>query len=468
MRPYLDGIKSLLEDEFDINPNNSDLSVKLLSLVQDEERREKIISKISREFETKENLGLFLRNGKSSIDNDEIKSWIYRFIERERESIENFFVDLTPIVSVSSKNPVPDQKESNGYSLDSNISSASEYNSNVRNWFDSGSFEFVGHSRGFKVFHNDGDKRTQIINKVDSNYSANINRLFDKKYLLQVAEIILKNSEEGDFFTIKVPQAIAQSKTIEEQNKYISMMKSALEKVGVPATKIVIDGAKAKDTKSDLEDIKDDNFSSTESNEFKDKYTGSPLKDRFFEYLDRDTKRPSRNPWINFDRLCSIEGVRVLELMRSNEGTSWLPSYTVNEKVSAINEFIDNLTKEDPSQYFGVVAVVTANGDIGFRPDTKPFAMKHVYDIEPTGSQLNFIRSSEFTTSEIEELIIEMDNDSKIELTNANKELKETYQNEQDGSPDNLEEKVKSSSKKKVAEPMPVRNLNSNHKAPSI
>lgn len=464
MRPYLDNICSFLEDEFDINPNNSDLSVKLLALVQDEERRGRIIEKSSKTLENKENLDSFLNHDKSLFEEQEIYSWIRRFIEREREAIEDLFVDFTPIVTVSSQKPTPAIKEFKDYSLDNDESKSPEFNQNIKNWLDTGGFEFVGHSRGFKVFHTEGNNRTQILNKVDDSFSANINRLFDKKYLLQVAEIILKNSDEGDFFTIKVPQAIAQHKTLDEQNKYVSMMKAALEKVGAPSNKIVIDGAPVKQNKEIIEDS-----SPKKHDEFREKYTGSPLKDRFFEYLDRDTKRPSRNPWINFDRLCSVEGARVLELMKEEQGASWLPSHSVSEKVSAINEFIDNLTKEDPEQYFGVVAIVNSEGGIGFRPDTKPFAMKHVYDVEPTGSQLNFIKSSEFSTVEIEELIIEMDEESKRELTNASDGINRTYQNEQEGSQENLEADSNIASKKQVVEAQPVRNLDSSAtKAPAI
>ncbi|ELP5899815.1 hypothetical protein QTV49_001716 [Vibrio vulnificus] len=465
MQPYLDDIYSFLEDEYDINPNNSDLAVRLLALVQDEDSRRRIIEKSSKSFESKENLDSFLNNDMSLFE-EEIHSWIRRFIEREREAIEDLFVDFATIVKVSCQKPVPEIKEIKGYSLDEDESESEspEFNQNIKNWLDTGEFEFVGHSRGFKVFHTDGNNRTQILNKVDDNYSANINRLFDKKYLLQVAEIIVKNSDDGDFFTIQIPQAIAQHKTVDEQNKYLSMMKAALEKVGAPSNKIVIDGAPVKQMEEVIEDP-----IPNKHDEFKEKYTGTPLKDRFFEYLDRDTSRPSRNPWINFERLCSVEGARVLALMKEEKEVSWLPSHSVGEKVSAINEFIDNITKEDPEQYFGVVAVVNAEGGVGFRPDTKPFAMKYVYDLEPTGSQLNFIKSSEFTTVEIEELITEMDEESKRELTNASDGINRTYRNEQEGLKDNLESQPNIATKNHTVEAQPVRNLESSAtKAPAI
>ncbi|MBU2899382.1 hypothetical protein [Vibrio hepatarius] len=90
-------------------------------------------------------------------------------------------------------------------------------------------------------------------------------------------------------------------------------------------------------------------------------------------------------------------------------------------------------------------------------------------DVEPTGSQLNFIKSSEFSTVEIEELIIEMDEESKRELTNASDGINRTYQNEQEGSQENLEAESNIASKKQTVEAQPVRNLDSSStKAPAI
>ncbi|MCY9861188.1 hypothetical protein OTK49_01440 [Vibrio coralliirubri] len=403
MKQSLDAIKNSLISEFYIDAEKDDLTLKLIHISNDPVKRELAIKIMADELKSKlqyEELLNFVSEKKIRWQLDD---WISSMLKSEKDALISGLPDyadsdLESVVSVSPSEPKPEDNHS--ASDEMGAAEKAGINQNVKKHLD-GRLRFTELQRGFEVELINDDGAELILRKTDNDYMALSTRLLDKEYLMQIAEIMVKNADENSTFTIHVPKSL-EARSPEEQKHYVSMMQDALIRAGAPKQSMSLPFELKPKGKS--KDQAADESLSKEDKDFIDQFTGTNIKNRFFQYLDRDKKSPSKNPWINFETLCKTEGARVIKSMLADE-YAWTPNAKLSDKVFAINKFIDDTLANNPDDYFGVMAIENDDGGISFKPDSKPFAMTHVYGIDATPNQLNMIKKLGYTDDVIDGLL---------------------------------------------------------------
>lgn len=431
MKQLFDIMKNSLKSEFEIDVDNDDITLKLIHLSNDPVKMDIAIKLMAEKLESKlqyEGLLNYISQQKIKWQLDE---WILSMLESQKSAIvanlpDVSGADLESIVSVSTAEPKPEEQQSNTIAGEAEQPAINE---RVKMYLD-GRLRFSQLQRGFEVELINGSASSLILRKTDSDYMALSSRLLNEDYLLQIAEIMVKNAPDNSAFTIHLPPSMATRKH-QDQKRYVSMMQDALIKAGAPkdAIKLPIDLEPKAPKSEQARDPHKNAPLSKEDKEFVDRFTGTNIKNRFFKYLDRDKKSPSKNPWINFETLCKTEGARVVKGM-IDDGFAWAPNAKLADKVFAINKYIDDTMRKNPDDYFGVIAVESDDGGIAFKPDSKPFAMTHVYDIEATEKQLNMIKKLGFADDVIDDLVEGVDVMVEAKRRTAAESLKQEYEKE--------------------------------------